>query len=85
LTKALLESEKAYVFTENDHCQLAALAWMLREALDPSATAKSWRQYVSDQLLPIRRSPATADPSLASIGLPTGERKAQEIGRFRAE
>ncbi len=30
LTKALLENEKSYVFTENDHCQLAALAWMLR-------------------------------------------------------
>jgi hypothetical protein len=58
LTKALLESEKSYVFTENDHCQLAALAWMLREALDASAIGKSWRQYVSDQLLRIRRSPA---------------------------
>ena len=57
LTKALLENEKSYVFTENDHCQLAALAWMLREALDASATAKSWRQYTSDQHLLIRRSP----------------------------
>ena len=60
LTKALLESEKAYAFTENDHCQLAALAWMLRELLDASANAKSWHQYVSDQLLLIRRSPATS-------------------------
>jgi hypothetical protein len=51
LTKALLENEKSYVFTENDHCQLAALVWMLREALDASATAKSWYQYVSDQHL----------------------------------
>jgi hypothetical protein len=56
LTKALLENEKSYVFTENDHCQLAALAWMLREALDTSATAKSWRQYIGDQHLLIRRS-----------------------------
>jgi hypothetical protein len=60
LTKALLESEKTYLFTENDHCQLAALAWMLREASDASATAKSWRQYASDQLLRIRRSPAAS-------------------------
>ena len=57
LTKALLENEKSYVFTENDHCQLAALAWMLREALDASATTKSWSQYVSDQHLLIRRAP----------------------------
>jgi hypothetical protein len=57
LTKALLEDEKAYEFTENDHCQLAALAWILRESLDPSATAKSWHQYISDQHLLIRRSP----------------------------
>jgi hypothetical protein len=57
LTKALLENEKSYVFTENDHCQLAALAWMLREALDASATTKSWIQYVIDQHLLIRRSP----------------------------
>jgi hypothetical protein len=57
LTKALLEREEAYVFAENDHCQLAALAWILRESLDPSATAKSWHQYVSDQQLLIRRSP----------------------------
>jgi hypothetical protein len=60
LVKSLLENEKAYVFTENDHCQLAALAWILRESLDPSATAKSWHQYISDQLLLIRRSPATS-------------------------
>ena len=57
LTKALLENEKSYVFTENDHCQLAALAWMLKEALDASATSKSWHQYVSDQHFFIRRSP----------------------------
>ncbi|MGH7780833.1 MAG: hypothetical protein ACREQR_13510 [Candidatus Binataceae bacterium] len=56
LAKVLLEHEKSYVFTENDHCQLAALAWMLREALDPSATTKSWRQYVGDQHLLIHRS-----------------------------
>jgi hypothetical protein len=56
VTKALLERGKAYVFSENDHCQLAALAWMLREALDPSATSKSWHQYVSDQQLLVRRS-----------------------------
>lgn len=60
LTKALLERGKAYVFTENDHCQLAAMAWMLREALDASVTAKSWHQYVSDQLWLIRRPPATS-------------------------
>ncbi|MDO8432457.1 MAG: hypothetical protein Q7S58_08625 [Candidatus Binatus sp.] len=60
LTKALLEREKAYVFTENDHCQLAALAWMLREALHASAAAKSWHQYVSDQLSLIRRSPTAS-------------------------
>ena len=54
LTKALLENEKSYVFSENDNCQLAALAWMLREALDASATAKSWHQYVNDQHLLIR-------------------------------
>jgi hypothetical protein len=57
LVKSLLENEKAYKFTENDHCQLAALAWILRESLDPSATAKSWHQYISDQHLLIRRSP----------------------------
>ncbi len=69
LTKALLESEKSYVFTENDHCQLAALAWMLRESLDTSATAKSWRQCVSDQDLLIRRSPADR-PNSASTEWP---------------
>ncbi|MGH9343652.1 MAG: hypothetical protein ACRD19_07825, partial [Terriglobia bacterium] len=57
LVKSLLENETAYEFTENDHCQLAALAWILRESLDPSATAKSWHQYISDQHLLIRRSP----------------------------
>jgi hypothetical protein len=57
LVKSLLENEKAYEFTKNDHCQLAALAWILRESLDPSATAKSWHQYVSDQQLLIQRSP----------------------------
>jgi hypothetical protein len=30
LVKSLLENEKAYEFTENDHCQLAALAWIPR-------------------------------------------------------
>lgn len=54
LVKSLLENEKAYEFTENDHCQLAALAWILRESLDPSATAKSWHQYISEQHLLIR-------------------------------
>jgi hypothetical protein len=57
LVKLLLENEKAYEFSENDHCQLAALAWILRESLDPSAGAKSWHQYISDQRLLIRRSP----------------------------
>ncbi len=57
LTKALLENEKLYVFTENDQCQLAALVWMLREASGASATAKSWHQYISDQHLLVRRSP----------------------------
>jgi hypothetical protein len=56
LTKTLLENEKSYVFTENDHCQLAALASMLREALDTSTTAKSWHQYVSDQHSLVRES-----------------------------
>lgn len=57
LVKSLLEDEKTYEFTENDHGQLAALALILRESLDPSATAKSWHRYISDQHLLIRRSP----------------------------